>query len=121
MISEMPERTQLSTNEAASILKVLQEYSYALDILDQYDHQSVEVRHTQEQETYRLTYEEAQAQIDQWRSHYGAGKLFGNEKDESFKSSIDTIYQTFDGIDLYPSVEEKAAHLLYFIVKTHYF
>ena len=121
MISELPERTDLSSGEAASILKVLQEYSYALDILDQYDHQSVEVRHTQDQETYRLTYEEARAQIDQWRSHYGAGKLFGNEKDESFRSSIDTIYQTFDGIDLYPSVEVKAAHLLYFIVKNHSF
>jgi hypothetical protein len=121
MISELPERTDLSSEEAASILKVLQEYSYALDILDQYDHQSVEVRHTQDQETYRLTYEEARAQIDEWRSHYEAGKLFGNEKDESFKSSIDTIYQTFDGIDLYPSVEEKAAHLLYFIVKNHSF
>ena len=121
MISELPERTDLSSKEAASILKVLQEYSYALDILDQYDHQSVEVRHIQNQETYRLTYEEAQAQIDQWRSHYGSDKLFGNEKDESFKSSIDTIYQTFDGIDLYPSVEEKAAHLLYFIIKNHSF
>lgn len=121
MISELPERTDLSSEEAASILKVLQEYSYALEILDQYDHQSVEVRHTQEQETYRLTYEEARAQIDQWRSHYGAGKLFGNEKDASFRSSIDTIYQTFDGIDLYPSVEEKAAHLLYFIIKNHSF
>ncbi|MEK6480912.1 virulence protein RhuM/Fic/DOC family protein [Catalinimonas sp. 4WD22] len=121
MISEMPDRTALFSDEAASILKVLQEYSYALDILDQYDHQSVEVQHTQDQETYRLTYEEARAQIDQWRNHYGAGKLFGNEKDESFKSSIDTIYQTFDGIDLYPSVEEKAAHLLYFIVKNHSF
>ncbi|MEK6477092.1 virulence protein RhuM/Fic/DOC family protein [Catalinimonas sp. 4WD22] len=121
MISEMPERTELSTDEAASILKVLQEYSYALDILDQYDHQSVEVRHIQPQETYRLTYSEARKQIDRWRDHYGAGKLFGNEKDESFKSSIDTIYQTFDGMDLYPSVEEKAAHLLYFIVKNHSF
>ena len=121
LISKLPERTDLSSDEAASILKVLQEYSYAPDILDQYDHQSVEVRHTQEQETYRLTYEKARAQIDQWRSHHKAGKLFGNEKDESFKSSIDTIYQTFDGIDLYPSVEEKAAHLLYFIVKNHSF
>lgn len=121
MISDMPESTELSTGEAASILKVLQEYSYALDILDQYDHQSVKVRHTHSQEAYRLTYKEAREQIDQWRSHYGAGKLFGNEKDESFKSSIETIYQTFDGIDLYPSVEEKAAHLLYFIVKNHSF
>lgn len=121
MISEMPKRTALFSDEAASILKVLQEYSYALDILDQYDHQSVEVRHTQSQETYRLTYKEAREQIDQWRRHYAASKLFGNEKDESFKSSIETIYQTFDGMDLYPSVEEKAAHLLYLIVKNHSF
>lgn len=121
MISEMPERAELSSNEAASILKILQEYSYALDILDQYDHQKVEARHTQHQETYRLTYQEARAQIDQWREYYDASKLFGNEKDDSFRSSIDTIYQTFDGMDLYPSVEEKAAHLLYFIVKNHSF
>lgn len=121
IISEMPERTELSSDEAASILKVLQEYAYALDILDQYDHQQVEVRHTQHQETYHLTYEEARAQIDQWRQHYAASPLFGNEKDDSFRSSVDTIYQTFDGMDLYPSVEEKAAHLLYFIVKNHSF
>jgi prophage maintenance system killer protein len=121
MISELPERKELTPDEASSILKVLQEYAYALDILDQYDHQKVVVRDTEPAEVYRLTYDEAKIQIQKWRQKYGASALFGNEKDESFKSSVDTIYQTFDGIDLYPSVEEKAAHLLYFVVKNHSF
>ncbi len=121
MVSELPERTTLSSDEASSILKILHEYSYALDILDQYDHQQVAVRYTQSKEAYRLTYQEARSQIDRWRQYQQAGALFGNEKDDSFKSSIDTIYQTFDSIDLYPSIEEKAAHLLYFIVKNHSF
>ncbi len=121
MISDLPERKELSSDEASSILKVLQEYAYALDILDQYDHQKVAVRDTESGEVYRLTYKEAIAQIRKWREKHGASSLFGNEKDDSFKSSVDTIYQTFDGIDLYPSVEEKAAHLLYFVVKNHSF
>ena len=69
----------------------------------------------------KLTYEEAVKQIKLWRDTQQAGKLFGNEKDESFKSSLRTVYQTFDGKELYPGIKLKAAHLLYFIVKNHSF
>lgn len=121
LFSRLPERKSLSATEAESILSVLNSYSYGLEILDQYDHQSVEIRHTQDQELFRLTYEEAIRQIRLWRETQQAGPMFGNEKDDSFRSSLETIYQTFDSIDLYPSVEEKAAHLLYFIIKNHSF
>jgi len=96
------------------LLKIISEYSYALEILDQYDYQSLEIKNTTEKEIYKLTYEEAIKKIQIVKKHYCNSDLFGNEKDSSFKSSISTIYQTLDGIDLYPSIEEKAANLLYF-------
>ncbi len=112
---------ELSNNESASLLKVISDYAYALDILDQYDYQSLEIHSTSGKEIYQLTYSEAIKQIQLAKKFYGNSNLFGNEKDESFKSSLSTIYQTFDGKDLYPSVEEKAANLLYFITKNHSF
>jgi len=111
----------LSTDESTGLLKIVSDYAYALDILDQYDYQNLKVSSTSESNVFRLTYEDAIAQIDIARKYYGNSSLFGNEKDDSFKSSIATIYQTFNGIDLYPSVEEKAANLLYFITKNHSF
>ncbi len=112
----------LSSTEAKGILKVIETYAYALETLDKYDHQKLTID-TEEsvEELYKLTYDEAIEQINIWRDFQKAGKLFGNEKDESFKSSLSTIYQTFDEIDLYPSLEEKAANLLYFVVKNHSF
>ena len=114
-------REDLSASEAKGILNVLQQYAYALETLDKYDHQSLSIDIPAQTETIRLTYKDAIAQIVIWRNHQKAGKLFGNEKDHSFKSSLDTIYQTFDKAELYPSIEEKAANLLYFIVKNHSF
>lgn len=111
----------LSSTEAKGILSVLEQYAYALDILDKYDHQNLTIALPIETEVQKLTYEKAIEQINIWRDYQQAGKLFGNEKDQSFKSSLDTIYQTFDTIDLYPSLEEKAVNLLYFIVKNHSF
>ncbi len=113
----------LSSTEAKGILIVLEQYAYALDILDKYDHQNLTIALPieNEVEVQKLTYEKAIEQINIWRDYQQAGKLFGNEKDQSFKSSLDTIYQTFDTIDLYPSLEEKAVNLLYFIVKNHSF
>lgn len=112
---------QLSNDESAGLLKIISDYAYALDILDQYDYQSLKIHATSGKEIFRLTYEEAIKQIELAKKFYGNSNLFGNEKDESFKSSISTIYQTFDGKDLYPTVEEKAANLLYFITKNHSF
>ncbi len=111
----------LSTDESTGLLKVISDYAYALDILDQYDYQNLKVSSTSEHNVFRLTYEDAIAQIEIARKYYGNSSLFGNEKDDSFKSSIATIYQTFNGIDLYPSIEEKAANLLYLITKNHSF
>lgn len=112
----------LTSSEAKGILKVLEQYAYALETLDKYDHQKLSIEATYETENvYRLSYEEAIEQIYIWRDFQKAGALFGNEKDQSFKSSLETIYQTFDGEDLYPTIEEKAANLLYFVVKNHSF
>ncbi len=115
------EYKELTSNESKGLLKIISDYSYALEILDQYDYQTLKIENTSGKEVYQLTYEEAIKQIELVKKAYGNSELFGHEKDNSFKSSIATIYQTFDGVDLYPSVEEKAANLLYFIVKNHSF
>lgn len=101
----------MTDDESIGIQKIITQYAYALDVLDQYDYQSLEVINTSGKEIYQLTYEEAIAQIQLAKKFHGNSDLFGNEKDESFKSSISTIYQTFNGTDLYPSIEEKTANL----------
>ena len=111
----------LSTSESQGILAILEKYSHALTVLDDYDHQRLQVVGTRTLAHAKITYAEAMQQIKLWRSQENLGGLFGNEKDESFKSSLETIYQTFDGKELYPSIEEKSANLLYFIVKNHSF
>jgi len=90
-------------------------------LIFKYDRQTVTIEKTTKNELYRISYHEAINQIQFIKNKYGYPPLFGKEKDQSFHSSIETIYQTFNGADLYPSVEEKAAHLLYFIVKNHSF
>jgi len=112
---------KLTTDETNQIIRVLTDYALGLDILDGYDHQNLEISDTNPNTTYRINYNDAIKAIDQLRTKFGGGDLFGNEKDESFKSSISTIDQTFDDIELYPSIEEKAANLLYFVVKNHSF
>jgi len=114
-------RKNLNKDESIGLLKIISSYAYALDILDQYDYQKLEIKDTSGKETYRLTYQEAIKQIEIVKKAHGNSELFGREKDQSFKSSISTIYQTFEGKDLYPSIEEKAANLLYFITKNHSF
>ena len=111
----------LSNDESVGLLKIISDYAYALDILDQYDYQSLEIKDTSGKETFQMTYEEAISKIKLAKKAHGNSDLFGHEKDESFRSSISTIYQTFEGEDLYPSIEEKAGNLLYFITKNHSF
>ncbi len=111
----------LTNDESIGLLKIISDYAYALDILDQYDYQKLEIKDTSGKEKYQLTYEEAMSQIRIAKKAHGNSDLFGHEKDDSFKSSIATIYQTFGGVDLYQSIEEKAANLLYFITKNHSF
>ncbi len=117
----LDEYKELTNVESKGLLKIISDYSYALEILDKYDYQTLNIENTSEKEIYRLTYEEAKKQIELVKKTYGNSNLFGKEKDDSFKSSLATIYQTFDGRDLYPSIEEKAANLLYLIVKNHSF
>lgn len=111
----------LTNDESIGLLKIISDYAYALEILDQYDYQRLEIKDITEKELFQLTYDEAIKQIAAVKMTHGNSGLFGREKDDSFKSSISTIYQTFNGIDLYPSIEEKAANLLYFITKNHSF
>lgn len=103
-----------------SIFDVVRDYTYALDTLDSYDYQTLSIRSTSK-ECFHATYENAMEVINDLKAKFGESSLFGNEKDQSFHSSIGQIYQTWDGIDLYPSVEEKAAMLLYLVVKNHSF
>lgn len=119
--SRLIHHKDLSNNEARGILSILEKYSHALTILDDYDHQRLIIENTQCLEYPKIEYKEAIEQIQIWRIKEQLGDLFGNEKDDSFKSSLATIYQTFGGTELYPSIEEKAANLLYFIVKNHSF
>jgi len=111
----------LTNDESVGLLKIISNYAYALDILDRYDYQNLEIVETSGKEIYQLKYSEAIHQIAIAKKEHGNSELFGKEKDKSFKSSLATIYQTFDGVDLYPSVEEKASNLLYFIIKNHSF
>ena len=111
----------LSDNETNALFEVVTDYTYALDTLDNYDYQRLTIVETTKEESFHATYENAMNEIDNLRERFGGSVLFGNEKDDSFKSSIGQIYQTFDGNDLYPSVEEKAAMLLYLVTKNHSF
>lgn len=111
----------LNSDEATGLLKVITDYTYALDVLDKYDHQVLEIDHITARELFHITYDEAIKAIDGLRDKFGGSSLFGNEKDESFQGSLAAIYQTFGGQHLYPSIEEKAANLLYFVIKNHSF
>ena len=110
-----------STDESNALFDVVVDYTYALDTLDDYDYQRLHIARITKEEPFHATYENAMHEIDLLRQKFGGSVLFGNEKDESFKSSIGQIYQTFDGTELYPSVEEKAAMLLYLVTKNHSF
>lgn len=111
----------LQQDEAEGLLKVIAEYMQALDILDDYDHQRLKLPQKPAKAVHHITYSEAKKAIQKLGEQTGASGLFAKEKDDSFKGSLENIYQTFDGKDLYPSIEEKAAHLLYFVIKNHSF
>ena len=117
-VIKIMKRTQ-NELDSQQVLNVIQKYSEALELLDSYDHQTMK-RPKGNAATYELTYEECMDVISQMR--FGdESDLFGKEKDDSFRGSIGNIYQSFAGQELYPSLEEKAAHLLYFVTKNHSF
>ena len=107
--------------DGQALFDVVVDYTYALDTLDNYDYERLVIERTTSKEPFRATYENAMAEIRRLHDKFGGSQWFGNEKDDSFKSSIGQIYQTFGGEELYPSVEEKAAMLLYLVTKNHSF
>ena len=112
---------ELIDSNTRELVNVVTDYTYALDTLDRYDYQQLTIEYTTIEESFRATYNSAMETIATLKDKFGGSSLFGREKDGSFKSSIGQIYQTFDGTELYPSVEEKAAMLLYLVVKNHSF
>jgi len=121
LIREAALSDDFSKAQVKEIIDVLADYALGLDILDGYDKQNLERGMVQPNSIFQISYQEAKVAIEELRIKFGGSLLFGNEKDDSFKSSISTINQTFDSKELYPSIEEKAAHLLYFVVKNHSF
>jgi len=122
LIEHVLERPETTTDESKSLLKLVTDYAYALEVLDDYDHQRIQKPAlVQKKAAQGIPYEEARRIIDRLAETYGASDLFGREKDRSLAGSLEAVMQTFDGKDLYPSLEEKAAHLLYFLVKNHSF
>ena len=112
---------KVTADEYSGLFNVISDYVYALDTLDHYDYQSLSIQQTTKDEPFRATYENAMEAINALKDKFGGSQWFANEKDDSFKSSIGQIYQTFGGEELYPSVESKAAMLLYLVVKNHSF
>ena len=111
-----------ATTDGQALFDVVVDYTYALDTLDNYDYERLSIeRTTTPNVPFRATYENAMTEIRRLHEKFGGSQWFGNEKDDSFKSSIGQIYQTFGGEELYPSVEEKAAMLLYLVTKNHSF
>jgi len=122
LLSNVVQNNNLTADEATGLLQVITDYTYALDTLDKYDYQQLKIeKTTADKSQFHATYENAMQAITQLKNKFGGSSLFANEKDQSFKSSIATIYQTFGGKDLYPSIEEKASMLLYLVIKNHSF
>lgn len=121
LVENVLERHEVTSDEAKALLRVVTDYAYALDVLDDYDHQRLVPAHVQAAEARAISYREARQIIRRLRRTFGASDLFGREKDKSLGGSLNAIMQTFDDKDVYPSLEEKAAHLLYFLVKNHCF
>ena len=121
IFSKVTESYQLKQDEFAGIIKVVKDYTYALDVLDKYDAQTLTISSTNKEISFKVTYESAKKVVQRMKEKFGGSKLFGKEKDKSFKGTIGAIHQTFDKKELYPSIEEKAAHLLYFTIKNHSF
>jgi len=123
LLSHIMSQKELESDEAVGLLKVITDYTLALDLLDRYDHETVEIEKAKisTKKVKELTYKDAVDVVRELAKRFSSSNVFAKEKDSSFRGSIEDIYQTFDGKDLYPSIEEKAANLLYFLVKNHSF
>lgn len=121
LVADMAQRREVSGDEAKALLAVVGDYGQALGLLDDYDRQRVAKPASAGAVRHALGREEALRIVGQLRSHFGASDIFGVEKDDSLAGTLGAVMQTFGGEDLYPGLEEKAAHLLYFLVKDHAF
>jgi prophage maintenance system killer protein len=121
LVGQVTNTYDLNKDEALGLIKVISEYSYALEILDQYDHQKLKIGKHETIESYKINNEDANELISSLKTKYGGSSLFGKQKDSSFQSTLNTLYQTFGKKELYPSLEEKAATLLYLAIKNHSF
>ena len=121
LVEQVLDHYEVDSDQAKALLRVVTDYDYALDLLDDYDHQRIRLGQVRKGRVKEISYSEAMQLITQLRKTFGGSPLFGKEKDAGLESSLQTIMQSFDGRDLYISLEEKAAHLLYFLVKNHSF
>ncbi|MCL5282201.1 MAG: virulence RhuM family protein [Planctomycetes bacterium] len=121
LVGQVLERYDVTSDQARGLLSVVTDYAAALDLLDDYDHQRVTIGPLKPRKAKGIDYEEAMAIVAELGRKFGGSGLFGKEKDQSLRGSLGAVMQSFDGQDLYPSLEEKAAHLLHFLVKNHSF
>lgn len=121
LIGSMKDKKQLEHKEALGLIEVINDYNYALGLLDDYDYKRLKISRVSRDAKFDLTYDFAIKAVKELKKKFGGSGLFGVERDQSFRSSVASIYQTFGAKELYPSIEEKAANLLYFIVKNHSF
>lgn len=119
------ENRTLTEAEAKGIVQVIRDYAHALDTLDGYDRQSLKIENINRDEHFTLDYAKARNALEELinveSQKTGRGELYGKERGNILQGIIASVYQTVDGKDAYPSVEEKAAHLLYFLIKNHPF
>ncbi|HEY9098701.1 MAG TPA: RhuM family protein [Thiobacillus sp.] len=121
LVADVAQRRTLSGDEATALLSVVADYAYALEVLDDYDHQRVRLGDVSSGPVAALALDEARQVIIQMGERFGTTGLFGREKDDGLEGSLSAVVQSFGGQEMYPSLEEKAAHLLYFLVKNHHF
>jgi prophage maintenance system killer protein len=121
LISQVTKSYDLGKDEALGLLRVISDYSYALEILDKHDHQKLELGSHDTKEIYKIKLQDALDLISSLKLKFGGSTLFGKQKDNSFLSTLGSIYQTFGNKELYSSLEEKAATLLYLAIKNHSF
>ncbi len=121
LASDISRRKELTGDEASILLQTISDYDGALDLLDDYDHQRVAIGKGSRRKARSVSYDEAIRLVEAMRIKFGDSAVFGKEKDQSLHSSLNAVMQSFDGKEVYPSVEEKAANLLYFLVKNHSF
>jgi len=121
LIADVAERRSMDGEDATALLRLAADYSFALDLLDDYDHQRVSAAGVTHEGVHAVEYDEAVRIVERLRERYDASELFGREKDNGLRSALGAVVQTFGGADVYPTLEEKAANLLYFLVKNHAF